>query len=130
MISPTAAKKLGKDLGNHPVGTGPFHAQGMGGKGDHITVERNPNYWEKGKPYLDRIVFRDIAGSIVGVQRLATGELGIVKELSPQDILQFQQIGPRSGSTGSLSAAGIRCSGTCMSRHSTIQNCAKRSRTE
>jgi len=24
MISPTAAKKFGKDLGNHPVGTGAF----------------------------------------------------------------------------------------------------------
>lgn len=89
MISPTAAKKLGKDLGNHPVGTGPFIFKEWV-KGDHITVERNPNYWEKGKPYLDRIVFRDIAGSIVGVQRLATGELDYVGELSPQDILQFQ----------------------------------------
>jgi peptide/nickel transport system substrate-binding protein len=89
MISPAAAKKFGKDLGNNPVGTGPFIFKEWV-KGSHVTVERNPNYWESGKPYLDRIVFRDIAGSIVGVQRLSTGELDYVGELSPQEIRQLQ----------------------------------------
>jgi peptide/nickel transport system substrate-binding protein len=89
MISPTAAKKFGKDLGNNPVGTGPFVFKEWV-KGSQITVERNPNYWEPGKPYLDRIVFRDIAGSIVGAQRLATGELDFVGDMSPQEILQLQ----------------------------------------
>jgi len=89
MISPTAAKKFGKDLGNNPVGTGPFVFKEWV-KGSQITVERNPNYWEAGKPYLDRIVFRDIAGSIVGAQRLATGELDFVGDMSPQEILQLQ----------------------------------------
>ena len=89
MISPTAAKKFGRDLGNNPVGTGPFVFKEWV-KGSQITVERNPNYWEAGKPYLDRIVFRDIAGSIVGAQRLATGELDFVGDMSPQEILQLQ----------------------------------------
>jgi peptide/nickel transport system substrate-binding protein len=89
MISPTAAKKFGKDLGNNPVGTGPFIFKEWT-KGSQVTVERNPNYWEPGKPYLDRIVFRDIAGSVVGVQRLSTGELDFVGELSPQEIRQLQ----------------------------------------
>src|SRR5262249_30387367 len=51
---------------------------------------RNPNYWEAGKPYLDRIIFRDIAGSIVGIQRLSTGELDFVGDLSPQEIRPLQ----------------------------------------
>jgi peptide/nickel transport system substrate-binding protein len=89
MISPAAAKKFGKDLGNNPVGTGPFVFKEWV-KGSQITVERNPSYWESGKPYLDRIVFRDIAGSIVGVQRLVTNELDFVGDLSPQEILQIQ----------------------------------------
>jgi peptide/nickel transport system substrate-binding protein len=89
MISPAAAKKFGKDLGNNPVGTGPFMFKEWV-KGSQITVERNPSYWESGKPYLDRIVFRDIAGSIVGAQRLATGELDFVGDMSPQEILQIQ----------------------------------------
>ena len=89
MISPTAAKKFGKDFGNNPVGTGPFVFKEWV-KGSHITVERNPNYWEAGKPYLDRIVFRDISGAVVGAQRLATGELDFVGDMSPQEILQLQ----------------------------------------
>jgi peptide/nickel transport system substrate-binding protein len=89
MISPTAAKKFGKDLGNNPVGTGPFVFKEWV-KGSHITVERNPEYWEAGKPYLDRIVFRDIAGSVVGAQRLVTGELDFVGDMSPQEIKQLE----------------------------------------
>jgi len=89
MVSPTTAEKLGKDFGNSPVGTGPFTFKEWV-RGSHIVVERNPKYWEAGKPYLDRIVFRDISGAVVGVQRLITGEIDFVGELSPQDIRQLQ----------------------------------------
>ena len=89
MISPAAAKKFGKDLGTNPVGTGPFVFKAWV-KGSHIDFERNPSYWETGKPYLDKIVFRDIAGSVVGAQRLITGELDFVGDMSPQEIKQLQ----------------------------------------
>lgn len=89
MISPTAAEKLGKDFGSSPVGTGPFVFKEWV-RGSQISVERNPKYWEAGKPYLDRVVFRDISGAVVGVQRLVTGEVDFVGELSPQDTKQFQ----------------------------------------
>jgi peptide/nickel transport system substrate-binding protein len=95
MLSPTAAEQLGKDFGNAPVGTGPFLFKEWV-RGSHIAVERNPRYWEPGKPYLDRIVFRDISGAVVGVQRLVTGEVDFVADLSPQDIKQLQG---RSGIT-------------------------------
>jgi peptide/nickel transport system substrate-binding protein len=93
MISPSAGKKFGQDLGNNPVGTGPFMFKEWV-KGSHINVERNPNYWEPGKPYLDRIAFKDIAGSVVGVQRLITGDLDFVGDLSPQEI---KAVAGRSG---------------------------------
>lgn len=89
MLSPTAGEKLGKDFGNAPVGTGPFIFKEWV-RGSHLTVERNPKYWEAGKPYLDRIVFRDISGAVVGVQRLVTGEVDFVADLSPQDVKQLQ----------------------------------------
>jgi peptide/nickel transport system substrate-binding protein len=95
MLSPTAGEKLGKDFGNAPVGTGPFVFKEWV-RGSHLTVERNPKYWEAGKPYLDRVVFRDISGAVVGVQRLVTGEIDFVADLSPQDVRQLQG---RSGIT-------------------------------
>jgi peptide/nickel transport system substrate-binding protein len=89
MESPAAAEKAGADFGSNPVGTGPFVFREWQ-RGNHITVERNLGYWESGKPYLDRIVFHDISGSIVGIQRLLTGELDFVAELSPQDVRQVE----------------------------------------
>jgi peptide/nickel transport system substrate-binding protein len=89
MISPAAVEKFGDDLGSHPVGTGPFVFKEWV-RGSHITLEKNEHYWEDGKPYLDRIAYKDIAGSIVGVQRLATGEIDWVGELSPQDARQVE----------------------------------------
>lgn len=85
MVSPAAAKKWGEDLGSNPVGTGAFVFKEWV-RGSHITVERNNDYWEPGLPYLDRIVFRDIAGAVVAIQQLITGELDYVGQLSPNDI--------------------------------------------
>jgi peptide/nickel transport system substrate-binding protein len=85
MISPAAAQKHGKELGSNPVGTGPFVFKEWV-RGSHIAVEKNPNYWEKGKPYLDRVTFRDISDAVVGAQRLITGELDFVGELSPTSV--------------------------------------------
>jgi len=45
-----------------PIGTGPFKFKEWR-KGSHIILERNPNYWKPGLPYLDSIVFRVIPDS-------------------------------------------------------------------
>lgn len=89
--SPTAAKKAGDDFGSHPVGSGPFIFKEWV-RGNRVVVERNPHYWEKGKPYLDKIVLQNIAGSVIGIQRLRTGEIDLVHSLTPQDILQLKNV--------------------------------------
>ena len=40
-----------------PIGTGPFVFKEWK-KGDHILLERNPNYFKKGKPYLDKMIIK------------------------------------------------------------------------
>jgi peptide/nickel transport system substrate-binding protein len=40
---------------NAPIGTGPFRFVKWD-RGSYIRLERNPNYFEAGKPYLDRII--------------------------------------------------------------------------
>lgn len=89
MISPTAAEKLGKDLGVKPVGTGPFVFKEWV-QGNRIVVERNPNYWEKDKPYLDGVTFRDISTTAISIQRLLTGEADYTSALSPIDVRQIE----------------------------------------
>ena len=90
MVSPTAWQKLGKDFGNQPVGTGAFLLKEWV-RGSQVTLEKNPNYWQKGLPYLDRIVIRDLAGSVIGLQRLITGEIDYIGELTPSDVLPLER---------------------------------------
>ena len=45
-----------------PIGTGPFMLTEWV-RGDRIVLDRNPNYWRKGYPKLDRIIFRPITES-------------------------------------------------------------------
>jgi peptide/nickel transport system substrate-binding protein len=40
-----------------PIGTGPFLFKEWK-KGSHITLERNPAYFKKGKPYLDKMIIK------------------------------------------------------------------------
>ena len=42
-----------------PIGNGPFRFKEWQ-RGDYILLERNSDYWDKGKPYLDQIVYRII----------------------------------------------------------------------
>ena len=85
MASPTAMRKYGKDFSTHPVGTGPFVFKEWI-PGNSLTVEKNPHYWEPGKPYLDRVVFNDTSNPIIAMQRLRTGEVDYISALSPIDI--------------------------------------------
>ena len=45
------------DWNMKPVGAGPFVVTDWR-SGESITMERNPNYYEEGKPYLDKLIFR------------------------------------------------------------------------
>jgi peptide/nickel transport system substrate-binding protein len=85
MVSPAAVEKYGEDFGSNPVGTGPFVFKEWS-RGSRIVVERNPDYWEEGLPYLDSVVFNDVAGAVVGIQRLQTGEIDYMDSLSPQNV--------------------------------------------
>lgn len=43
-----------------PIGSGPFRFVEWQ-KGEYIVLEKNPDYWDEGKPYLDQIVVRLVA---------------------------------------------------------------------
>jgi peptide/nickel transport system substrate-binding protein len=58
---------------NAPIGTGPFRFVELA-HGSHLILERNPDYWNAGKPYLDRIVYRFVSDSAARAVALETGE--------------------------------------------------------
>ncbi len=65
-----------------PVGTGPFMFKEWK-KGAYIVLTRNPNYWQKGKPYLDEIVFNVIPDA---ASRAVAFERGDVQVVSAGDV--------------------------------------------
>jgi peptide/nickel transport system substrate-binding protein len=72
---------------NAPIGTGPFVFKEWK-KGDYVRLERNPNYWDKGKPYLDAIVFRFIPDGAARSAALEKGEvqLGVFNPVPLSDV--------------------------------------------
>jgi peptide/nickel transport system substrate-binding protein len=57
-----------------PIGTGPFKFVQYE-RGQFIIAERNPNYWRKDFPYLDRIVWRVITDKSAVAAALETGQI-------------------------------------------------------
>ena len=55
-----------------PVGTGPFKFVEYV-KGDHVTLEANPNYF-KGRPCLDRVIFKIVPDPTAALQSFLAGE--------------------------------------------------------
>ncbi|MCC7104281.1 MAG: ABC transporter substrate-binding protein [Chloroflexi bacterium] len=65
------------DANFKPVGTGPFRfAEWV--KGDHVTLERNPDYYMPGQPYLDRVVFKVSPDNAARVLALEKGEIDFI----------------------------------------------------
>lgn len=90
IISPTALRKWGDKIGEHPVGTGPFKfAESSGGK---ILLERNDQYWGA-KAHLDRIVFLQIPDPVARVNALQTGEVDLIFAPPPESIQDLGKAG-------------------------------------
>ncbi len=70
-----------------PVGTGPFRFKEWK-KGQYIELERNPDYWDKGKPYLDKIVFRVIPDPAARAVALETGDV----QYAPFDAVPYADV--------------------------------------
>jgi peptide/nickel transport system substrate-binding protein len=60
----------------HPIGTGPF----MWDKrvvGQSVTLKRNPNYWQKGKPYLDSVTWTYVSDQNTRELQLRGGQIQV-----------------------------------------------------
>jgi peptide/nickel transport system substrate-binding protein len=61
----------------HPVGTGPFKLKEFA-SGSHITFEKNPYFFEKGKPYLESMRWNFVPNSNTRVLALKSGEAQMI----------------------------------------------------
>ncbi len=71
------------------VGTGPFRFQGWL-PGDHLTVVRNPDYWQPGKPYLDQVELRVVPDPFYALAALQTASIDWISGVAGQDARRLQ----------------------------------------
>jgi peptide/nickel transport system substrate-binding protein len=88
--SPKAIQTMGAAYNRHPVGTGPFRLKSWQ-SGDRIVLERNPDYWDKGRPYLDEVVVRPMPDNTARFASLEAGETDIIWTDRAEDILKAKQ---------------------------------------
>jgi peptide/nickel transport system substrate-binding protein len=90
MVSVKAADAAGDDFARKPVGTGPFtFVEWM--KDDHLTVRKNPSYWEKDAsggqlPYLDEVVYKPIPDGNQRLTALKTNTIDIIDTVNAKDV--------------------------------------------
>ncbi len=92
MLSPKAIQAGGADFSRKPVGagTGAFKFVEWV-TNDHMTMERNPNYWKKDAagnqlPYIDKIIWKPITDATVLLTNLKTGDVQAAYTIAPKDV--------------------------------------------
>jgi peptide/nickel transport system substrate-binding protein len=85
----------GKDLFTNPynwkpIGTGPFIFKEYV-EGDHMIAVRNPNYFMKDLPYLDKVVVKMIPSTTARAVALEKGEVDVtMKDMGYADVKRLQ----------------------------------------
>jgi peptide/nickel transport system substrate-binding protein len=100
IASPTALKEMGEEQFKlTPVGAGPFKVA-SNQLSTRLTLERNANYWEYGKPHLERLIFQSIGSEQAAYQALLAGDAHafegmtstpLISEAQRNDALQVTQ---------------------------------------
>jgi peptide/nickel transport system substrate-binding protein len=84
--SPTALADP-EAFNREPVGAGPFVVSEWS-PGDHITMVRNEDYWQDGKPYLDELTFRLVPDTETRFESVRAGEVQLGQSTNGAEIAE------------------------------------------
>ncbi len=84
IASPTAFEKHGDKFAQNPVGTGPFKFVDWK-PNQTITIEKFEDYWQKGLPKLDRVIFQVIKDNSARLNALIKGDIDLADGVNPSD---------------------------------------------
>jgi peptide/nickel transport system substrate-binding protein len=86
IYSQKAFAKYGQGkFGTHPLGTGAFGLEKWD-KGSQLTLTRNTHYWQKGKPYLDKLVFKVVGDDNARVLQLQSKTVDVIDSVPPNQV--------------------------------------------
>lgn len=78
------------DPHRNPIGTGPFKFKEWV-TNDHVTLVRNPHYWQAGRPYVDSIIFRGAPVDETRMAALQAGEFNWIDAVPLEDVPKLRQ---------------------------------------
>ena len=90
-----------------PIGTGPFRVVEYV-KGSHILLDRHPQYWREGQPYLDRLIMKIIPDDTARVIAMEKGEadVAVYGTLPETDIERLTSLPHIKSSNDGMEAIG------------------------
>ncbi|MFL6291117.1 MAG: ABC transporter substrate-binding protein [Thermoanaerobaculia bacterium] len=74
----------------HLVVSGPFNVSSWDPQ-QQVVLVRNPRYFEKDRPYLDKVVIRNVADAASLITQLLSGEIDFVPQVQPADMKRIQE---------------------------------------
>ena len=88
MVSPAAVKKDGDKFQNNPVGTGPYKFQERK-KGNQLVLVKNPDYWKKGYPKTEKLIFKIMTDSNVALVNLKSGQVDMTNRFPLNEVSKY-----------------------------------------
>jgi peptide/nickel transport system substrate-binding protein len=89
IMSPKALNELGDRFATNPVCVGPFMYKDRAA-GDHITLVKSPNYYDKKDVHLDSIVFKIIVDNAARASNLRSGDVQAISALTSTELQGVQ----------------------------------------
>ncbi len=72
------------EYGKRPTGTGPFVLTQYI-PDSQIVADKNTNYWDKGRPYLDKVIYQHVPDTKIQLTMLRTGETDLIDLVNASD---------------------------------------------
>lgn len=91
IVSPTALSKMGEQQFRlTPVGAGPFTVV-SNTVNSQIVLKKNPLYWQKGLPYLNKLTIKSVASDESALEALQSGQAQAYVGMSTLQLLKSYQ---------------------------------------
>jgi ABC-type transport system substrate-binding protein len=90
MASPKSFETYDKDWVRHPTGTGPFILKEWS-PGERVVLEKNPQYFKKGLPYLDKLEIRIMKDPLTASTALRAGQVDLITRVPIQQVLVLEK---------------------------------------
>lgn len=78
-----------KEFFEAPIGTGPFVVDTWDPAGD-LTFTANTHYWQEGKPYIDKLIYKVVPDDTQLLQQLQAGQIDAIDEVPASNVADLE----------------------------------------